>query len=102
MKFTEFEEKFTEDMAQSLNKGLTLLSFADNFKCDIRTLTEIAAGDTFAISHSLKKTPQYRIILKQEGGQYITDGDNEQWNDKVIYLKNNGTVILRKLTVLIM
>lgn len=101
MKFEDITEDFTEEMAQSLNVGLINLSFKDNFKSDIVTIHEIGAGAEFLVSHNLKKTPEYRIILRQEGGEYITDSIGK-WNDKAIYLINNGTTALKKIVLLIM
>ena len=95
MKFIDFSE-------ESLATGLINLTFADNFKSDIVTIQDVGAGADFALSHNLKKTPQYRIILRQEGGEYITDLYTKEWNDKTIYLKNNGATALKRLVVLIM
>ena len=54
MIFEDFREKFTEEMAQSLNIGLTRLNFDDIILCSIKTVDNISAGDSFAVPHDLK------------------------------------------------
>lgn len=100
MIFPQITSPLTLEQAQQITKGLSILTFDDNMQCDIKTIEGIAAGGTFGISHNLKKVPKYRIILRQDGGEYITDASG--WDDKSIYLVNNGASILTKLTVLIM
>ena len=93
--------KFPDYSEETLAIGLINLTFSDNFKSDIVTIQDVAAGAEFTVSHNLKKTPEYRIILRQEGGEHITDSVGK-WNDKAIYLINNGATALKKIVLLIM
>ena len=67
------------------NKSLSLQS---NFNGNIAEV-EIEAGGSVRVQHFLGYKPKWRIILRQTGNGVITDIPDE-WNDRVISLKNNG------------
>lgn len=93
MNKSEYKREFDEDsygeMVDSLNtvlgRGLLLGS---NFNGQIIENITLPNGVEVAISHNLKVTPKYRIILRQKGNAVINDGDTE-WNDKTVYLKSS-------------
>ena len=82
-------DNFTElnfiDVIDSLNN----MSLKD-LKSKVIILKNIPSGE-FKFSNPLGKIPEFRIILKQIGGGYITDSDKT--NDKMIYLNNSGGTI---------
>lgn len=70
------------------------LSLQSNFNCFVAEISFAATGDPSGgdiqrIEHFLGVKPKWRIILRQTGNGVITDIPDE-WNDKVISLKNNG------------
>jgi len=65
------------------------ISLGDNMSGQIINDIQMIAGQTIDISHNLKVTPKYRIILRQRTNGIIADGD-KPWTDKAIYLKNTG------------
>ena len=79
-----------------------LAVFADEYNREVNNLsTKNLGGQVIGpitlpinteveVPHSLKVTPRYRIILRQQGGLTITDGDS-QWDDKKIFLKAVGS-----------
>lgn len=85
---------------EDIKTVLQNLDFESNFTSEIKTVTDIPANAEFSVPHGLKKTPNFRIILRQTDGGHITDGTT-QWNETNIYLKNNGALI-RELKVLIL
>ena len=95
MNFQEFSTSFDEDsfnsLTEALNTGLKRLDFTNNMSGQIAENITIGAGLEVEIPHSLKVTPKYRIILKQQGNGVITDG-SENWTSRFIYLKNEGAV----------
>ena len=72
----------------------------DNMSGQIVKDIFIPAGASVEVSHNLKMTPEYRIILRQRSSGIISDGD-KPWTDKAIYLKNNG-LLDDTITILIM
>jgi hypothetical protein len=66
------------------------LSFDSNFNGYITTVT-IPATSNIQVQHFLGVRPKYRIILNQTGNGVITDIPLE-WTDKVISIRNNGSV----------
>lgn len=86
----EFDEESYGEMVDSLNTVLDNgLLISSAFGGQIIENIKLPIGVNVAISHNLKITPKYRIILRQTGGLVITDGDLE-WDDKKIYLKAVG------------
>jgi hypothetical protein len=70
------------------------LSLQSNFNCFVAEISFAVSGDPSGediqrIEHFLGVKPKWRIILRQTGNGVITDIPDE-WNDKVISLKNNG------------
>lgn len=91
----EYEREFSEESygetIDSLNTVLgNGLLLGSNLGGQIIENITLPVGENVAISHNLKMTPKYRIILRQIGGLVITDGDLE-WDDKKIYLKAVST-----------
>jgi len=82
-----------------LKTVLENLDFESNFSSIIRIVDNIPANSQFSVVHGLKKVPSYRIILRQTDGGHVYDG--AEWNDREIFLYNNGSAI-RRLIVLIL
>jgi len=76
------------------------ISIGDNFSGQVVKDVILPVGQSVEISHNLKVTPKYRIILRQGDNSIIADGDTP-WTDKAIYLKNMG-LSDDTLTILIM
>lgn len=88
MDFQEFVDTYYNELVEEIDAGMRgNLTITENLRSDIRQIT-IDSGETAIINHSLKKTPKYRIILRQSGNGLISDGDI--WTDKKISLVNNG------------
>ena len=86
----EYSKEKPEEMVDSLNTVLgNGILLGSNLGGQIIENIKLPLGENVAISHNLKMTPKYRIILRQKGGLTITDGDLE-WDDKKIYLKAVG------------
>ena len=68
-----------------INTALRNISLDFNFSSQIVNV-ELQAGVETEISHGLKKTPKYRIILRQSGSLIVSDGTTP-WSDTNIYLK---------------
>lgn len=82
----EFSEENFSNMADALNTLMGTLLIGENFGGQVVENIELPVGEEVRISHNLKITPKYRIILRQKGELIITDGDS-QWTDKYIYLR---------------
>lgn len=82
----EFSEESFANMADALNTLMGTLLIGENFGGQVVENIELPVGEEVRISHNLKITPKYRIILRQKGELIITDGDS-QWTDKYIYLR---------------
>lgn len=72
-------------IADEYNREINNLSSASFGGQVIENIT-LPVGVEVEIPHSLKMTPKYRIILKQNSGVHISDGDSA-WDDKKIFLK---------------
>lgn len=72
-------------IADELNRETNNLSSA-SFGGQVIEDIILPVGVEVEIPHNLKMTPKYRIILKQDSGVYISDGDTA-WDDKKIFLK---------------
>ncbi len=72
-------------IADEYNREINNLSSA-SFGGQVIEDIVLPVGVEVEIPHSLKMTPKYRIILKQDSATYISDGDTA-WDDKRIYLK---------------
>jgi len=88
-----------EEMVDSLNTVLDNgLLLGSNLGGQIIENIELKAGQNVAISHNLKITPKYRIILRQDTSSIISDGVLE-WTDKKIYLNASADTTI---TILLM
>ena len=88
------EDDFSKENFQEVINEINL--FSDNlspldFKSQTITLKDVPAGD-FTVGHSLGKIPEFKMILKQIGGGYITD-QNKNNTDKLMFLNNSGSII---------
>lgn len=77
-------------LINSFNFTNKFISFQGNFDGYIAKDITISSGQTVQIEHFLGIIPKWRILLRQTGNGVITDVP-ENWNEKVISLKNNGT-----------
>ena len=87
----EYEREFSnESYGKTIDSLNTILGngllLESNFSGQIIENINLPSGVEVGISHNLKITPKYRIILRQVGNSVIVDGDSS-WNDKTIYLK---------------
>jgi len=85
-----FKETTYSDNMDRLNTGLSNLTFTDNIKGEIITISDltITAGSEIIVSHRLKGVPIGKLVLKQQGNGFITDGTI--WDDRKISIINNG------------
>lgn len=81
-------ESFSRNM-EDLNTILRNLTLEDNLACQIVNGLTINSGSEISVPHSLKSTPKYFIILRQQGNGNIVDGDSA-WTDTQVFLKNVG------------
>jgi hypothetical protein len=77
-----------EDVKRVLDTGMQRLKIDENFQNFITTVT-IKNGEEFGVPNKLKILPSKRIIVRQTGNGFITDGETE-WTLQRLYLKNNG------------
>ena len=91
--FNDFIEYF-----DFFNKSLSLSANFDGYIAEV----SIPATSNLKIQHFLGVKPKYRIILRQTGNGVISDIDtsSDDWNDKIITLRNNGSVTVT-VTVMI-
>jgi len=77
---------------QTLYSGILKLNLTDNFDSFLIEKLEIANGETVKISNGFKGRlngviPTHRIVTRQSGNGYITDGE---WGESFLELINNG------------
>jgi hypothetical protein len=85
----EFNLDSFRELCEEIETIMSRLTLEDNFGASIREIT-IGAGEEVKLSHSLKRVPKYRIILRQDNANaLITDGASP-WTDTAITLKNHG------------
>lgn len=92
MRIQALSDIFDADSFRSLVRQINVFTSnigLNNMGGQIVDNVTIPAGSSIRIPHLLKITPKYRIIIKQVGGGYIVDPD-EQWTDKYISLYNSG------------
>lgn len=93
-----------KDLAKKVQDVLSALTFQDNMEAFEATGVNIAAGQTVTIKNKLTFVPKKYIITSQTGNGLVTKEKKEvkdssdstkqfsrEWNDKELYLKNNGT-----------
>jgi hypothetical protein len=88
MKFSFNLMKSLEDLKNQLERGMNRLTLSDNFQSFITTV-EILNSQEVSIRNQLKFVPRHRIIIRQSGNGFVTDGDTA-WTNDFVYLKNNG------------
>lgn len=84
---------------QDIETAFRKLDFFSNFNCNTVTLKDIGPGN-FSFPHGLKATPSGRIIIQQIGGGLIVDA-GRGWDDKYVYMHNDGGII-SKLKIIIL
>lgn len=92
MKVQNINPRFSEEgFAELVNLMNTFIRSVglENMQGQILENILLPAGQSVRVSHSLKVTPKYRIILRQNGGGAIIDGD-DLWTDRDVSLKNDG------------
>lgn len=97
----EFTPEGYAEMVDSLNTVLGTLLMSQNFDGQIIEDILLPSGQNVRVSHNLKTTPKYRIILRKQGSLTIEDGDLP-WNDKYIYLKSDGAGGSATVSILLM
>lgn len=92
MKTYNVSEDFNEDnfreLVSQLNTFMTSIGI-ENLAGQVLRDVDLPSGQSVRVSHNLKITPKYRIILRQIDGGLVVDGDDD-WTDKYVYLKNTG------------
>lgn len=90
--FKNFEEAPPEFVDNMGTENGFLLD--KDIKGEIITV-KLAPNESKIISHGLRATPLYRIVLRKSGAGEVTDIDS-LWTDKTIGLKNEGanTVVI--------
>lgn len=98
MKFNLTSAKDLKDLAKKLMAGLSKLSIDDNIDGFLVKDLEIPAGEIATIQNKLTFIPTQYIITNQEGNALVTRLSTNTsatsdmvWNDKYLYLKNNGS-----------
>ena len=86
MKFNLSFAKDIGDLASRLMQGLTKLNFDDNFSSFKEQGVIIKNGEYVSIQNKLTFIPDSYIIVNQKGHGGVT----REWDNNVIYLKNNG------------
>jgi len=96
-----FKEATYSDNMDRLNTGLSNITFTDNIKGEVVTIDNISisSGSEIIISHRLKGVPIGKIILRQVGNGFITDGP--VWDEKKISIINNGPADITYLRMFI-
>jgi maltodextrin utilization protein YvdJ len=96
-----------KDLAKKVQDVLSALTFQDNMESFEVTGLDIGAGSTVTIKNQLTFVPKKYIITSQSGNGLVTkekkqvddsDGNKQftrDWNDKELYLKNNGSVSVK-------
>lgn len=86
-----------------LNTILRTIRFGENLDGQIVENITIPNGSSVRISHNLKTTPLYCIILRQRGNGKVTDSNlaSDAWTDSYITQTNWGPSDVT-VTVLIM
>ena len=76
---------------RNLQTGLSQLDFLENFKSFQVENLALASGVEVSTENRLGsgEIPRTRLIVKQDGGGAIIDGDTA-WTNDFVYLKNTG------------
>ena len=96
MKFNLSFAKDIGDLASRLMQGLTKLNFDDNFSSFKEQGVIIKNGEFVTIQNKLTFVPESYIIVNQKGHGVVTkdtpiiEGITREWDNDVVYLKNNG------------
>ena len=78
---------YIAEVAQILNKGLKV---DDNFNAEVVTIADTGAADSEnTLSHTLKRTPNYFIVLYSDKAVSAYDGGTS-WTSTAVYLKFNA------------
>ena len=98
----EFSEESFNKLVDFVNTAFTNIELKDNMNGQVIENIELPANaDEIAISHNLKITPKYRILLRQDVDGVVIDGTTE-WSDKTIYLKRSTAGSIMKISILLM
>lgn len=74
---------------KDLFEGLTRLKLTENFESF--TITELIPATTeIQIPNRLKTTDLKKLIVRQFGSGFVSDGTTE-WTSEFVYLRNHGT-----------
>ena len=96
-----------KDLAKKVQDVLSALTFQDNMESFEVTGVDIGAGETVTIKNQLTFVPKKYIITAQSGNGLVTKEKKEvidssgetqikrDWNDKEVYLNNNGSVSVK-------
>ena len=96
-----------KELVNELTTGLNRLSLSDNFAGFEKKDLSINAGETARIHNELRDAiPNKFIVVKQQGNGLLTipsanKDKTNVWNQKALFLKNNGTETV-KITVIFM
>lgn len=106
MKAIALDREFTEEnfnkMIDFVNTAFTNIELKDNMNGQVIENIQLPANaDEVAISHNLKLTPKYRILLRQDADGVVIDGTTE-WDNKKIYLKLATSGSLTTISILLM
>jgi hypothetical protein len=96
----QLEEELTSfslELSELLNGGL---KFADNFNCQIKSVTDTGNADTeFAVAHTLKRVPTGFILINSDKACAVYDSGTS-WTTTNIYLKCDAANAAIKLIIL--
>ena len=88
-----------EDLIVELRSGFSKLDLTENTE-SFKTSIKINPKAELRVPNQLRVAPTQYLIVSQEGNGLVTKSSTP-WNDKSLYLKNNGNSAV-KITVVFM
>ena len=88
-----------EDLIVELRAGFSKLDLTENTE-SFKTSLKINPRSELRVPNQLRITPTQYLIVSQEGNGLVTKSSTP-WNNKSLYLKNNGDSTV-KITVVFM
>lgn len=99
----EFSSNSYAEMIDSLNTIFQNgIEVGSNLSGQVIYNIELPVGESVGVSHNLKITPKYMIILRSRGSCYnVVDGDSK-WTENKISIKAIGGSGTQTVTILLM
>lgn len=100
MKFSFLQNLTLQSLARALDAGLRRLTFENNFKSQVVSLT-IPPNSEVIVPHTLGATPRHYLVTSQDEPGSILKGSGE-WNARRVTLKNVGPNTVNILVVILL